>query len=123
MNTKNTELHGLTFIILGMLFLGSRLVDGPSSTEGKVEMQVDGFWLDLCDHFMSQQIADVICRELMPEYEPYVEASYSSQYEPSPTAKVMFFIFSNNDIAYINHTYIWYNVVCLKVCSWGLSFL
>ena len=41
-----------------------RLVDGRDSSEGRVEIKVNGTWGTICDHHFSLYDAQVICRVL-----------------------------------------------------------
>ena len=52
-----------------------RLVDGPDSNEGLVEICIFQFWHPLCDYMFSDAEANVICQWL--GY-PFVEGMFSS---------------------------------------------
>ena len=41
-----------------------RLVGGPSSREGRVELCLNGMWGTICDSFWNNQDAVVVCRQL-----------------------------------------------------------
>jgi len=49
-------LAGLSFIV--------RLVGGPSSHEGRLEVNYNGVWGTVCDYGFTEESAAVVCRSL-----------------------------------------------------------
>ena len=47
-----------------MLFLEFRLVNGPSSASGRIEVYYRGVWGTVCDDGFQQYAGDMICKEL-----------------------------------------------------------
>ncbi len=55
-----------------------RLVNGPSSNEGRVEVYYDGQWGTVCDDSWSNQDGDIICKQL--GYEGAAKIFYRASY-------------------------------------------
>ena len=51
-------------IIIVILCLVLRLVDGPTSAEGRVEVNVNGKWGTVCDDLWTINNTRVVCRQL-----------------------------------------------------------
>ena len=47
-----------------MLFLEFRLVNGPNSASGRIEVSHGGAWGTVCDDGFQQYAGDMICKEL-----------------------------------------------------------
>ena len=52
------------FLILGCTYGELRLVDGHSSTEGRVEICINNVWGTICDDYWDNDDAKVVCRQL-----------------------------------------------------------
>ena len=56
-------LDGMTFAV--------RLVGGPSSREGRLELNYNGVWGTVCDDYFTDTAATVVCRSLAFTYVLY----------------------------------------------------
>ena len=54
----------LCYLVVACTYGDVRLVDGSDSSEGRVEVCIDGTWGTVCDDFWDNNDADVVCRQV-----------------------------------------------------------
>ena len=54
----------ICYLVVACTYGDVRLVDGSDSSEGRVEVCIDGTWGTVCDDFWDNNDADVVCRQV-----------------------------------------------------------